>query len=79
MVAVLERAKALDEVRALVRRMLDKPLDETYEIDGRSILIPISAAWSIFMLTSEPGAAEKQIQAFIASRYCRDFAWEPTP
>jgi GGDEF domain-containing protein len=74
MVAVLERAKALDEVRSLVRRILDKPFDETYEIDGRSILIPISAAWSIFMLTAEPCAAERQIDAFIASRYSRDFA-----
>ena len=74
MVAVLERAKALDEVRGLLRRMLDKPLDGTYETEGRSILIPISAAWSTFMLTLEPGTAEKQIEAFIASRYCRDFA-----
>lgn len=73
MVALLERPKALDEVRGVVKRMLDTPIDETYEIGERSILIPISAAWSIFMLTPEAGAAERQIQTFIASQYCRDF------
>lgn len=73
MVALIERPKALDEVRGMAKRMLDTPIDETYEVGERSILIPISAAWSIFMLTPEAGAAEKQIQTFIASQYCRDF------
>lgn len=73
MVALLERPKPIDELRGMAKRMLDTPIDETYEVGERSILIPISAAWSIFMLTPDSEAAEKQIHTFIASQYCRDF------
>jgi GGDEF domain-containing protein len=74
MVAILERPQPIDHVRALVKRALETLIDETYEVAGRSILIPISAAWSVFMITPAPDASEKQIQAFIAGQHCRDFA-----
>ena len=74
MVAILERPQPVDHVRALVRRALETLIDETYEVAGRSILIPISAAWSVFMITPARDASEKQIQAFIAGQHCRDFA-----
>jgi GGDEF domain-containing protein len=73
MVALLERQEEFSHVRSLVRRMLDVPIEETYELSGRSVLIPISAAWSMFVLSSTKEATEKQIHAFIASQGCRDF------
>ncbi|HVV43989.1 MAG TPA: GGDEF domain-containing protein, partial [Bryobacteraceae bacterium] len=72
-VALLERAEAFDLVRAQVRRMLDAPVEENYEIGERSVLIPISAAWSLSMLTSAE-ATEQQIQTFVASQGGREFS-----
>ena len=74
MVAILERPDDFHNVRAVVRRMLDVPLEENYEVSGRSVLIPISAAWSVFMLSASAESTEKQIQTFIATQGCRDFA-----
>jgi GGDEF domain-containing protein len=67
-VVVMERPQTADQVRALVKRMFDTPVQETLELGTRSVLIPISAAWSVMMLTSTPDALEKEIDAFIASQ-----------
>jgi GGDEF domain-containing protein len=72
-VAVLERPEGFDYVRGLVKRMLDTRIETTYVIQSRSVLIPISAAWSIFTLPSTAEATEKQIETFIASQGSRDF------
>jgi GGDEF domain-containing protein len=72
-VAIIERPAAFDLVRAQVKRMLELPLEENYEIGGRSVLIPISAAWSLMLLNSSADAIDKQIQTFIASQGGRDF------
>jgi len=72
-VAILERPQALDQVRALVRRMLDNPLQATYTSDGRSVLIPLSAAWSVIKVASTLEATEQQIEAFVATHGSRDF------
>ena len=73
-VAVIERQQSFDQVRILFKRMLEASVEETYEFAGRSVLLPISAAWSVAPLTSVPAAAVDQIQRFIASHGCRDFA-----
>jgi GGDEF domain-containing protein len=72
-VVLLERSEAFELVRAQVKRMLDVPVHENYEIGDRSVLIPISAAWSVMFLNSTTDAIEKQIQTFIASQGGRDF------
>jgi hypothetical protein len=51
-VAILDRQQSFDQVRALVRRVLDKPLQETWDNGGRSVLIPLSAIWSVVMIDS---------------------------
>ena len=74
MVSVLERPEALETVRSTVRRMLEASIEENYNIGGRSVLIPISVAWTLLMLASTPEAMASQIQTFIASQGCHDFA-----
>jgi GGDEF domain-containing protein len=74
LVGILERPQALDQVRGIVRRMFDTPINKTYDVNGRSVFIPISAASSIQILATTPEGTEKQIQKFIASQGCRDFA-----
>jgi len=72
-VAVIERPEAFELVRAQMKRILDVPVQESYEIGDRSVLIPISAAWSVMLLNSPAEAIDKQIQTFIASQGGRDF------
>jgi len=75
LVAVLERTEALEIVRAEVRRMLNKPLENTtFDVGGREVLIPVSASWSVFMLIPPVTTANRQIQTFIASQGVRDYA-----
>jgi hypothetical protein len=52
--------------------MFDTPIQENLELGARSVLIPISAAWSVITLTSAP-EVEKQIEAFIASQGGHDY------
>jgi GGDEF domain-containing protein len=69
-VAILERAESLESFRLEVKRLLDTKVEIDYSGDGRSVLIPISAVWSIMALTST-AEADKQIQTFIASQSTR--------
>lgn len=75
LIALLERAEPLETVRTEVRRMLNKSVDnKTFDIGGREVLIPISSAWSAFMLIPPAITASKQIQTFIASQGTCDYA-----
>jgi GGDEF domain-containing protein len=69
-VAILERQQSFDQIRVVVRRILDNPLQETWDSAGRSVLIPLSAVWSVIMIDSTAEATEKRIQAFAASHGC---------
>ena len=71
-IVLLDREESIEVVRAQMRRILDARLEESFEVDGRSVLIPISAAWSAFPLMPPLAGAVKQIQAFIASQGGRD-------
>jgi GGDEF domain-containing protein len=71
--ALLERTEPLDQVRTQIKRMLEKPLQENFEVGDRSVLIPISAAWSAFQHITTVATAEKQIQTFIASQSSREY------
>ena len=77
-VAILERQQSFDQVRTIVRRMLDNPVQETWDSGGRSVLIPLSAVWSIVAINSTAEATEKRIQSFTASHGCPDPAAETT-
>jgi GGDEF domain-containing protein len=74
LVALMERAESLDRFRATVRRMLDAPREQEFDIGGRVVLIPISAAWSAFALVRPVAIVLKHVQAFIEGQGSRDFA-----
>lgn len=73
MVAILERPQAFEQVRGTFKRLLETPINETFDVAGRSVFIPISTSWSIYTLSADPDVTEKQIQKFVASQGCRDF------
>lgn len=73
LVALLERSEPVDEIRTQIRRMLAQPVEQTFDIEGRNVLIPVSAAWSAFQLVTTVAAAEKQIEMFTASQTTREY------
>jgi GGDEF domain-containing protein len=73
-VALLDRSESLDQVRTQIKRMLENRIEENFEVEERSVLIPISAAWAAFQLIGTVATAEKQIQTFIASQGSREYA-----
>lgn len=72
-VALIERREAFEQIRTFAKRMLETPINQTLDVNGRSVFIPISATWAVFMLAATPDTTEKQIQKFIDGQGARDF------
>lgn len=72
-VAIVERRQPFDPVRASIKRMFEAPIRETIDVNGRSVFVPITAAWSVFMISPTPEVTEKQIRKFVSAQGCRDF------
>lgn len=68
LVAVMDRNDTLERIRSEVQRMMASKIDETLNIDGRPVTIPISAAWSAFQLLTTVTSVEKQIDTFAVSQ-----------
>jgi GGDEF domain-containing protein len=73
LVAIIERPQTFDQVRAVIKRIFEAPINETIDVNGRSVFVPITAAWSVSMICATPETTEKQIQKFVAGQGCRDF------
>lgn len=74
LVALLDRSDPLDQIRNQMRRVMESRIEQTFEVEGRSVLIPVSAAWSAFQLITTVAAAEKQIEIFAASQSSHEYA-----
>jgi GGDEF domain-containing protein len=74
LVALLERAERIERVRAEVRQFADVRLDKTTEVGQRTVLIPISAIWTIFPVAPPLDAFLRQVEAFTAAQVPRDYA-----
>jgi GGDEF domain-containing protein len=71
-VASLAGAESPEQVHTRFNRFLEKPIERTFEVNGRPVLIPLSVAWSIFSLSQPLADLNRQINDFIASQGCRD-------
>jgi hypothetical protein len=71
--AVLHRAERIDAVRAEIRRFADTKLERTTEVGHRTILIPISATWSLIPIAPPLEALMKQVEVFTAAQVPRDY------
>lgn len=70
--ALLERAERLDRVRAEIRQFADVRLEKTVEVGQRTVLIPISAIWSIFPVAPPLDAFVRQLGSFTAAQVSRE-------
>ena len=67
-VVLMERTEPIAQTRANLRRILDGHLEESFDVDGRSVLIPIAVDWTAFPLVQPVANAVKQIRAFVAGQ-----------
>jgi len=73
LIAVFTRAERIDQVRAEIRRFADSKLEKIVDIGNRSIVIPISANWSVLPIAPTMEALLKKVEAFTAAQVPRDY------
>jgi GGDEF domain-containing protein len=73
LLAILNRTAAIDSVRDEVRRFAEKKLEKTFAIGSRSVLLPISASWTIFPIVPPLDALLQKIQTFTAAQASYDY------
>lgn len=72
-IALLEREDRLEKVRTELRRFADVKLEKTVEVANRTVLLPISASWSIFSVAPPMEELLKKMEAFTAAQVPRDY------
>ena len=73
-VALIERHETIDAVWTDIRRISGQRLEKTFEVSGRQVLIPISAAWSVIELIPPVADAFRSVQTFVAGQAVKDYA-----
>jgi GGDEF domain-containing protein len=71
-VALLASTEPFDRIRSRMKRFLEKPIERDFDVNGRSVLIPLSIAWSVFPLSLPLAGVNRQIHDFIAGQGYRD-------
>jgi GGDEF domain-containing protein len=71
-VALLATSDPFDRVRTRLKRVLDKHIEREFDINGRSVLIPLTTAWSVFALSIPLAVPSRQIHDFIAGQGYRE-------
>jgi|SRR5579864_1543350 len=74
LLAVIERAERIDRVRAEIRQFADLKLEKTMEVGQRTVLIPVTASWSVFPIAPPRDILLKQVEAFATAQAPRDYA-----
>lgn len=72
LVAVMSRAAPLASIRDEVRRFADKKLEKIFVIGSRSVLLPISASWTIFPIIHPVEVLLRKIEIFSAVHVSHD-------
>lgn len=65
LLALMDRPEPVSQVRTQIRRILDARLEQNFNVEGRSVLIPITADFLIFQLMPPTAMALKQIHRFV--------------
>jgi GGDEF domain-containing protein len=68
LIVLMDRAEPIAQIRAQFKRILENRLEANYDVDGRSVLIPIVADSLTFSLMPPVALAVKQIQTFVAGQ-----------
>lgn len=68
LVALLSRQSTIDDVRNEIARITRSKMEDMIDVGNRSVLLPISASWTVFPMTSSSKVVAGKIDKFIASQ-----------
>jgi GGDEF domain-containing protein len=66
-VALLEREAPIEQVKREIGRVAKMRVEDLIEIDSRSVLLPISASWTVFPKLSSARLLMSKIDEFVTS------------
>jgi GGDEF domain-containing protein len=72
LVALMARQEGIDQMRAWLARVLDRKIENEFDLGGRSALIPLSVAWSVIALIPPATNMPLFIDKFVAAQMPRD-------
>ena len=64
LVALLARVNRLEIVREEMQRVMDEPFEYTVQTPSRSVLLPVTARWSVFPMMASPRLLFHKIDSF---------------
>jgi diguanylate cyclase (GGDEF)-like protein len=70
--ALLRREESIDEIRAMIRRVLEPPPEKEFDADGRKVRVPLSTVWSVVALIPPASNIYSHIDRFVASQRPRE-------
>ena len=73
LVALIARQESIDQVRSSLKRLLDKRIENEFDVGGRLALIPLTVAWSVIALIPPAANLPSYIDKFVAAQLPRDY------
>jgi diguanylate cyclase (GGDEF)-like protein len=73
MILLMPRQQDINQVRSTARRAIERVAQREFDVGGRTVLIPLSVAWSVIALIGPPENAPKFIERFVAGQMPRDY------
>jgi GGDEF domain-containing protein len=77
-VALLSTTDSFERIRTRLKRFLEKSVERDFDVNGRSVLISLSIAWSVYPVSLPLAGLNRQIHDFIAGLGYRDEDIVPT-
>lgn len=71
-VGLLSRQDTIDHVRSTLRRVFETRLESEFDIGGRTVLVPVSCAWSVIATIPPVTNTINHIQKFVAAQVPRE-------
>ena len=73
LLALMHRQCSIDRMRIDLKPLFSKPLEKEFDVGGRTVLIPVSPAWTVVGLVPPLTTILKHIDTFVASQIPKDF------
>jgi GGDEF domain-containing protein len=70
---LMSRTCTIDRMRIDLKPLLNRPLEKEFDVGGRSVLIPVSPAWTVVGLVPPVTTILKHIDAFVATQIPKDY------
>lgn len=67
------REDTIEQVRKWVRNIFESPFEKEFDIGGRKVLIPLTAAWSVIGLIPPAVNSFNYVDRFVASQSPKDY------